>query len=470
MPPPTTPSSNKITQSELDDVIKKHVIFGTGRRGGARAVLKFKDLSGLYFHGADLSGADFTGSDLSRALLAGGKFNGANFYNCVMDQTDLTNCNFSRADLRGVDLTTVKMDGADFTGADRRGSSKIERHVTLSEQKQSTPIDKDKKETVIDYKNMGGEEIHRDAAVDLSRKAKSAESYSNLSLTPEEIAARASSLDLSNRQESDKRTSDLDLSKKKDEVVFHDTNFDLSKQSVAPPPASGLDLSAVDTVTGYNSNLDLSKKNDPSIASTGLDLSQSDIATRNSDLVLKGEQETSYVSNLDLSVQIQELEMMLREHAKWIHSAGKTGAQLDLSERDLQKFLIIGQYPLIMIKASWANFSRLAFIKAQMQSSNFDYCNFSGANMMESDFRGSSLKSANFHSADLSRCNFSALTLAPGRFLATNLSGANLRNANLSGARLKRANLSGADLTGANMTGADLREADLTGTILSENP
>ena len=55
----------KITQIRLDDIIRKHKNFSVGKSGGARAVLKFMDLSGLEFRGADLSGADFTGSDLS---------------------------------------------------------------------------------------------------------------------------------------------------------------------------------------------------------------------------------------------------------------------------------------------------------------------------------------------------------------------------------------------------------------------
>jgi hypothetical protein len=60
---PSTPDASsgleKITQRELDDIIKKHTTFLKGIRGGARAVLKFKDLSHLDFRGCNLSQGDF---------------------------------------------------------------------------------------------------------------------------------------------------------------------------------------------------------------------------------------------------------------------------------------------------------------------------------------------------------------------------------------------------------------------------
>ena len=52
----------KITQAELNEVIRKHNMFLTGKPGGRRALIRDKDLSGLTFMGQNLSQSDFTGS------------------------------------------------------------------------------------------------------------------------------------------------------------------------------------------------------------------------------------------------------------------------------------------------------------------------------------------------------------------------------------------------------------------------
>ena len=51
-----------LSQSELDEIVKLHQIYISGKNGGARAIIKFKNLSGLNMSGIDLSHADFTGS------------------------------------------------------------------------------------------------------------------------------------------------------------------------------------------------------------------------------------------------------------------------------------------------------------------------------------------------------------------------------------------------------------------------
>ena len=51
----------KITQAELNEVIRKHGMFMTAKPGGGRAVVKDKDLTGLSFVGQNLSQSDFTG-------------------------------------------------------------------------------------------------------------------------------------------------------------------------------------------------------------------------------------------------------------------------------------------------------------------------------------------------------------------------------------------------------------------------
>jgi len=71
----------KVSQAELNEIIRKHNMFLTGRPGGRRAVLKDKDLSGLSFLGQNFSQSDLTG--------------------CILAGSDLSNANFESATLFG---------------------------------------------------------------------------------------------------------------------------------------------------------------------------------------------------------------------------------------------------------------------------------------------------------------------------------------------------------------------------------
>ena len=45
----------RLTQEELDEVLRKHLLYRTGRTGGQRAFLTFHDLSSLDMRKRDLS-------------------------------------------------------------------------------------------------------------------------------------------------------------------------------------------------------------------------------------------------------------------------------------------------------------------------------------------------------------------------------------------------------------------------------
>ncbi len=112
-----------ITQSELDVAIKKHAMYASARVGGARAVLSYRDLSGLVLHGVDLSSADFTGSlfydaDMRQCKLEGSVCFGANFQKAHLNEARL-----ARIDLRGANIQGVDFSGADLTQADMREGS-----------------------------------------------------------------------------------------------------------------------------------------------------------------------------------------------------------------------------------------------------------------------------------------------------------------------------------------------------------
>ena len=104
----------KITQEELDMIIKKHKLWlFTYRKEGESADLSYVDLSyaslcGMYLFGANLSGANLSWTNLSGATLAYANLQGA----------DLRYTNLAGANLQGADLRYTNLAGADLTGAD----------------------------------------------------------------------------------------------------------------------------------------------------------------------------------------------------------------------------------------------------------------------------------------------------------------------------------------------------------------
>ena len=64
-----SPILRPVSQAELDEVIKRHGMFMTMRKGGARAVLDNTNLSGLNLSGHNLSQAQFYGACLHHANL-----------------------------------------------------------------------------------------------------------------------------------------------------------------------------------------------------------------------------------------------------------------------------------------------------------------------------------------------------------------------------------------------------------------
>lgn len=196
----TSKPPERITQDQFDAAIRKHRYFSIGKQGGARAVFKFADLSGLDFRGADLSGADFTGSNLSECNLKRGTFTGAAFYGCNLDRANMEWANFSRADLRGTSREGAKTEGADLVTADLRDGQ-----IFSSKQAQ---IDNQQGVKTIDY----------------SEKNEQRSAYTDLTKVDEET--RVSSVNLSETEEVYNRRSNLDLSEAEETARI--TDFSLS--------------------------------------------------------------------------------------------------------------------------------------------------------------------------------------------------------------------------------------------------
>lgn len=427
-----------VDQKQLDEIIKKHLRFSTGRLNGARAVLKFKMLAGLNFRGADLSGADFTGSDMSGSYLCGGNYSGATFSSCNLNGANFERSNLTRADFRGADLTDANMTGADLTKADMREGSVAQISKPAGARKWEEKPDQDGGQAQPFIEESGQKEYEREAEVDLSQireeKTEGEEKVFFLGEKPDGEDGRS------------RREAEIDLSLS-ETTAQREAVVDLSQDEESLCPTR---QACVESVDG------------------------SDSSSRVSDLLLRGEDGSAAHSGPD-SERDDELRARLREHALWIQFSGGKGERMDASGISLCGVPDLGRYPLTAMKAEGTIFRGLHLIGAHMQSAVFDGADFRDTNLREADLRGSSCRGARFSRADLARAKMGSLSFGEGngtlRAQRCDFSGANFRHANLEGASFKDAILIGADLQGAllrkaDFRGADLREANLTGADL----
>ena len=120
MSDPRRKSFAKYSQNDAAAAAARHEMLYSGRRGGARAVFAFADLSGLDLSGRNLADADFTGAILEEANLAGARLDSASFFGADLRRANLTHASLRRCDLRGVCLRGANLIGADLYEADLR--------------------------------------------------------------------------------------------------------------------------------------------------------------------------------------------------------------------------------------------------------------------------------------------------------------------------------------------------------------
>jgi len=307
-----TSTLERVSQRELDEAIKKHMTFLKGVRGGARAVMKFKDLSGLHFRGGDLSQADFTGSVMVGAVLTKGTFKGVSFFACDMRNANLENGNFSRADFRGAYVAGANLTGADLEKADLREGKVMERT--------------EKKGPLQDKSWSDGRPKTQRTIFSGARLQET-----NLS------GSRAVAADFS----------DADLSG----VIVKDADFKGAN-------LEGANLSEAD-FTGS----DLSNANLKSAIMTNTMMAMTETRGANIKEALTEDSMGSKIEDLG-----ETLPELLEQHTKWVATAGRDGQRLDLSGFDLRYVLDLGEYPLTAIKAVGANFIKQNLENAQIQS------------------------------------------------------------------------------------------------------
>ena len=124
-------------------------------------------------------------------------------------------------------------------------------------------------------------------------------------------------------------------------------------------------------------------------------------------------------------MRIENIELVLEKHKKWLETNGESGEEAylrgaDLSRADLREADLIG-----------------------------------------ADLRGADLRGADLREADLSRADLREADLREAYLIGADLIGADLRGADLSRADLREADLREADLIGADLSRADLRGAYL---------
>lgn len=112
----------RMTQEELNELLKLHAMYITGRMGGRRLMLKQVDLSGLSFFGQDLRQAHLVACNMQEMDFSGANFREASLYACDLRRAILKDTCFIRADLRGAriesaDLSGAKTENAIFDGA-----------------------------------------------------------------------------------------------------------------------------------------------------------------------------------------------------------------------------------------------------------------------------------------------------------------------------------------------------------------
>src|ERR1700743_3346972 len=120
MTTPVRTTFAKLTQKEASAAAAPHEMLYSGRRGGARAVFAFTDLSGLDLSGRNLSDADFTGALLEETNFQGARLDSASFFGSDLRRANLAGASMRRTDMRGCSLRGANLIGADLYEADLR--------------------------------------------------------------------------------------------------------------------------------------------------------------------------------------------------------------------------------------------------------------------------------------------------------------------------------------------------------------
>ena len=139
----------EITKEQLDDILRKHVLWINNESGGERVNLYQANLSGanlsranlyqtnLYqanLSRADLRGANLSGADLSRANLYQAYLSGANLSGANLYQANLSGANLYQADLSRANLSGANLSGACLYQANLREAKNLNFPIACPEE------------------------------------------------------------------------------------------------------------------------------------------------------------------------------------------------------------------------------------------------------------------------------------------------------------------------------------------------
>jgi uncharacterized protein YjbI with pentapeptide repeats len=397
----------KLTQDQLDALVKLHERFLEGRIGGRRATLKRVDLSGLSLARTNLRQADFSGCMMRNMDLSNANFQEASLYACDMSFADLNNTSFVRADLRGSRIESANLAGADLERADLRvGALASDGHYHAPQSVNFKGADlsgarlvgtlanhADFSDAIMAYVNIQGADL-RGASF---------------------VGADLSGADVSGVQ--------------------------LSGAKLDNAILAGIDFSSIRD-TGYDLSVAITDKN------VGLSISdlQAPLATLINHHRVWVESAGHSGQQLDLSgYDLRELSTLKKERLTAIKAPKAKFFGMNLYQIELQSALLE---------------------EADFRRCDLEGADFRGSNLVKAKFSHARLKGANF--SGLMFGTGSMQRFAPCNMESAELRYADLREASFKNVSLRNADLSHADLSGADLREADLTGAILEGTVLDD--
>ena len=374
---------------ELETMCQSHESFLRGIAKGKRLNLAYQSLSGISFHGKNLKAAEFKGANLTNCDFTGANLEGCSFYCANLEGATLTGANLRKCDLRGARLDRADLRQACMDQADcRKGQLLLQ----------------DSKGNLINVFRYVKE---------------SPVSFCNANLVQTSLCgALAGSARFVNAN-------------------IDETNFE------------GANLSGADFA---NATIKSCRFNGANLMNA--DFSEADLVDIDP---LRVEFVQAKMVN-ELKVLGDKLQNDIDEHQLWVDTLTMHGKRLILNRVDLRGLKVEG--------ANWSavefinvNMSGLDLSNAKLAMASFTGCNFNHAILKGVDARGVNMNGSSFLGASLSGGNFSPVENIRK---AKNKWAANFNYCNFTGAAMVEC-----DFTEAIFGGAVLNKADLTGSNLN---
>ena len=409
-------SYQKLNQAQLDAIVKSHEVMNAGRVGGARAVLSYKDLTGLTLKDCNLADAEFTGAILQRTEFDGATLDRANFFGADLRRASLVGASLRRADLRGASLRGADLTRADLFEADLREGSIAER----------------------------------------DRKG-------NLRFLQHEIGPTElpSALLASSNLEGAKLSGIVAVQADFTDAIMR--NCRLVRANLRQAKLAGAVLENADL-----SGADLSGADLEGAILSGAKLAMTVFDHANMDDVLMDEP-AEHVR--EFSAPVLE---MLRSHDQWARSGGSAGKPCSLKDGDLRELKSIGELNLTALVAPNAIFYGLDMRGVKLQGAQLVGADLRSVNLEGADLRGVNLRGAKLNNAKFNGAKCGPLALDSDRFMVAQFDKAKARYADFDDCDLTNAQLTAIDASfarfiGANLKGTDFSDATLNGAQIAHS-